>query len=270
LSTIEGLRLTDKIHTTQDSLGLLKTVGCSPDIYSLRKGIKEPLSLWGLYIEHVLPQVLLQRPHQVFVQGTGTLRYDLMNGTIVVDDVIAVCPFNDTIYKIAGNLRGRDLLNALNISYHPSMSSVNPNTITAGKSLPFWVVATPSSLGSLDLETQYEILTSAYHVDYLQNQIANETGLPKTDKTPVSKSNTEYQFTTDLWVEYISSNWPCSQPISIFDLPHPTSPPNEDEDTEEKPLIAAIFLNLILLGLWAYRKRRSRFFEYRAIPACAV
>jgi 2',3'-cyclic-nucleotide 2'-phosphodiesterase (5'-nucleotidase family) len=271
LPTIDGIRLTDRIHTTQDKLGLLDIVGCSPHVYSLRAAMNEPLSLWRLYTYSILPQRLLQTPGQVFVQGTNALRYDLMNGKILVDDIITVCPFNDTIYQIADNVSGSKLLEALNISLPSSSTkSLNPNDILPpGSILPLWSVATPSAR-FLDLEARYQILTPRFHVDYLKHRIANVTGMPEMDEIPVPKhKNRKYHTTTDLWKDYIAANWPCRKSSSIWevlDSPSPLPMDSSIPDKEERPFMVAVFIVLILLGLWAYTKRRAHYFAYEAIP----
>lgn len=272
LPTMDGIRLTDKIHTTQGSLGLLDVVGCSPHVYSLRAPMSESLSLWRLYTYSILPKRLLQTPGQVFVQGTNALRYDLLNGKILIDDVIAVCPFNDTIYQIAESVSGKKLLEALNIS--PSSSTelwVDPNAIVPpGSQLPLWSVATPTA-GLLDLEAQYQVLTPHFHVQYLKHRIANVTGMPEMDEIPIPrrKNHNYFQTTTDLWKDYIAANWPCQVSSSIWDVldsPPPLPIETGIPEKEEKPIMVAIFIIFILLGVLAYRKRRAQYFAYESIP----
>eukprot|EP00980_Cylindrotheca_fusiformis_P014886 scaffold4061_cov108-Cylindrotheca_fusiformis.AAC.14 len=277
LPTMDGIVLTDEIHTTQAELGLLDVVGCSPHVYSLRAAMAESLSLWRLYTYSILPKQLLQMPLQVFVQGTNALRYDLMNGKILIDDVIAVCPFNDTIYQIAESVSGKQLLEALNISL-PSTSTkapLDPNDILPpGSQLPVWSVATTSA-ALLDLEAHYQVLTPRFHVEYLKHRIANVTGLPEMDEIPVSKhkkNHNKVHTTTDLIKDYISANWPCQPQTSIWDVidppPPPTAPPIENgrPKKQEKPIVVSIFIILILVGLLAYRTRRKQYFDYESIP----
>lgn len=270
LPTMEGIRLTDKIHTTQDEMGLLETVGCSPHIYSLSTPMNKDLSLWGLYIHQIIPQRLLQTPGKVYVEGTGSLRYDLMNGKILLDDVISICPFNQTIHEIAVDVSAAKLLEALDITLPPSSyGAIKPNKILPdGKEFPTWAIATISHSGILDLDQKYRVWTPLYYAKYLQERIANVTGTPESKSTIIRKVNNPevYEMTTDLWKDYIAEHMKCetSEPSTP-----PPAPPVQ-QDLEEKPIVVTFFIVLILLGLWGYRKRRAQYLEYRSVPDAKV
>ncbi|KAL3940201.1 MAG: hypothetical protein SGBAC_005208 [Bacillariaceae sp.] len=273
LPTLEGIRLTDKIHTTQDEMGLLETVGCSPHVYSLSTPINEKLSLWGLYIHQIVPERLLQTPGTLYVEGTGSLRYDLMNGKILIDDVISVCPFNQTIYEVAVDLPAAKLMEALGIEIPPSSyGAIKPNKILQeGRQLPTWAVATTSKTGILDLDQRYRVLTPLYYLNYLNERIANVTGTPAIEPVIVRKASDPQvnEMTTDLWKDYIEANWKCKEEKSLLERidPPPPSPINSNEvPQEEKPMVAAVFIMLILLGLWAHQIRRRKFHSYQSIP----
>lgn len=278
LPMMEGIRLTDKIHTTQDELGLLETIGCSPHVYSLVTPIEEELSLWGLYVHEIIPKQLLQTPGKVYVEGTGSLRYDLMNGKILLDDVISVCPFNQSILEIAVDVPATKLLEALNITVPPpSYGAIKPNKIRPdGQNLPTWAIATISNTGILDLDEHYRVWTPLYYADYLKERIAQVTGTPGINSTMIPKVDNpdRYQMTADLWKDYIQENMKCEEPVSLLDIIDPLPPPpvetssadDEEEELEEKPMVVAIFIVLILLGVRVYRKRRLRYLTYQSIP----
>ncbi|CAJ1946702.1 unnamed protein product [Cylindrotheca closterium] len=273
LPTMEGIRLTDKIHTTQGDMGLLKTVGCSPHVYELATPINEKLSLWGLYIHQIIPERLLQTPGKVYVEGTGSLRYDLMNGKILIDDVISVCPFNQTILEVAVDVPATKLLEALGIEVPPhSHGALKPNSILPeGKQLPTWAIATTLNTGILDLDQHYRVLTPLYYADYLKGRIANVTGTPAIDSITVKKADNPKlnESTTDLWKDYIEANWKCKKSESILEIIDPPPPPPIESDEpppEERPLVVAFFICFIVLGLSAYKKRRMQYFSYQSIP----
>ena len=116
LDTAEGMALSRDIQKTRAQLGLDDTIGCSPKHYRRDRDVADPHSLWRLYLQHVVPVTVTKHNRsRVFVQSTGGLRYDLFEGQASRDDLIAVSPFNDTIYKVCEGLKGTELYSILNI-----------------------------------------------------------------------------------------------------------------------------------------------------------
>jgi 2',3'-cyclic-nucleotide 2'-phosphodiesterase (5'-nucleotidase family) len=250
LSTIAGVALTDKIHKTQYNLGLLETVGCSRGHYYLTEGMNLPKSIWGLYMHEIVPTLLLAdgtTTSRILVQGTGAFRYDLFPGTVVVDDVIAVCPFNDTIYQIS-TLKGWQVLQVLNVS------STTPNEVLPeGSALPRWAVSTKK----IDKHQSYDLLTSHFHVQDMVERVQNVLAYPIPDPEPVVADPASGQLfwtTTNLWNTYIEKEWPCGK-ATILQVPGAAS---TDVTKEEQPMAVFIFIMLIVGGLWVYQKRKQQ------------
>jgi 2',3'-cyclic-nucleotide 2'-phosphodiesterase (5'-nucleotidase family) len=243
LSTAAGVALTDKIHQTQDALGLLQPLGCATHTYNLRDGMDRLHSLWGLYMREIVPLLLTNHNDSlVFVQGTAALRYSLLQGTVLVDDVIAVCPFNNTIYKMAERLTGRQILEILNTSKANAV-------VETGDELPPFAVSTQS----IDPDKLYDLATSEFHVRGFFERIKNATGLPVSRPKPLRNPKTgESWTTTNLFRDYVSEEWHCRPTSpSVVVLEPPAVPAKQ-----EKPLTASVFIVLVICGLWVYQKRK--------------
>jgi 2',3'-cyclic-nucleotide 2'-phosphodiesterase (5'-nucleotidase family) len=255
LPTVSGMSLTDKIHQTQESLGLMQLVGCSPREYYLAVGMESEQSLWGLYIQRVVPAMLTNHNESlVFVQGTGAFRYDLFPGRVFLDDIIAVCPFNDTIYKIAQDILGSELLEILGVA-----TTTQPNsTLQTGSPLPYFAVST----NNINPDDLYDLTTVQFHVHDLverTKQIAGKS-LISPPQAALNNATGEIWTTTNLWTEFVQQEWPCSsnsstQTTSRDRVGGPRA--SKDSRKAEKPKTAALFIILIVCGLWVYQKRKK-------------
>jgi len=128
LVTEDGMLLTDFIYKIQQDLGLTKIVGCIEDDYSIKKPLHDPESLWNLYCNEVVPHVMPFRgPNagdgnpKVVIQDNGAFRYNLYARELVLDEVIAVSPFNDTMFVYSG-ISGSTLI-ALNQTLNKDASA---------------------------------------------------------------------------------------------------------------------------------------------------
>jgi 2',3'-cyclic-nucleotide 2'-phosphodiesterase (5'-nucleotidase family) len=255
LPTVSGMSLTDKIHQTQESLGLMQLVGCSPREYYLAVGMESEQSLWGLYIQRVVPAMLTNHNESlVFVQGTGAFRYDLFPGRVFLDDIIAVCPFNDTIYKIAQDILGSELLEILGVA-----TTTQPNSaLQTGSPLPYFAVST----NNINPDDLYDLTTVQFHVHDLverTKQIAGKS-LISPPQAALNNATGEIWTTTNLWTEFVQQEWPCSsnsstQTASRDRVGGPRA--SKDSRKAEKPKTAALFIILIVCGLWVYQKRKK-------------
>ena len=281
--TATGALLTDTIHQTQSAMGLLEVVGCNDHgEYYLDAGMTRQDSLWRLYMQEVVPTVLTHyNESMVFVQGTGAFRYPLFDGTVVVDDIIAVCPFNDTMYQLPVTLLGSQLVEVLNLS------TTDPNSeVVPGTELPYFATST----FHIDSREYYSLLTARFHLHDIIHRIETVTGIPISPSglEPLVNPRSERVWTTtDLWTEYVRTQWPCQE--------HPPQQQSHDDDDddddagqkeqgdtmetstrtaivssasqkqqakegqiqEEKPITSGIFIVLVVCGLWIYQKRKQ-------------
>ncbi|GAX10205.1 hypothetical protein FisN_3Lh400 [Fistulifera solaris] len=214
--TDSGEVLSSLIRQTRDLLQLEQPVGCAPQTFRLGLPLDDPSSLWALYMDHVVTPKLLRRNESlVYIQGTGLLRYDLYAGPITIDDIIAVTPFNDSIYSVVDNVDG-ELLRALLQAMENSSSAV-------GTALPQFV----STLLSYDViaTNRYELLSSDYDapricqlISLIQPEIESSCRPSLYLLTPTDA------LMINLWIAYIQSQWSCEwhqdeeQPSAVFFL----------------------------------------------------
>ena len=227
--TIEGTQLTSEIYETQQALGLYDIVGCSSHKYHLEKGYienvstKHPrssLSLWWLYLHEIIPNQIFkyttndQSTTPIFIQGTGAFRYTLFDGGITKDDIIAVCPFNDSIYKFDYVVFGHDLLELISVLETTISSSLRIKY----KGFPSFGISPPSE--NIEPQQWYQIFVPDfdYHrITPILNQITNQTtttttGVPQKVCIQDDKKNNNNEkclYTTNLWMDYVTENMPC-------------------------------------------------------------
>ena len=260
LDTSPGLVLSRRIYQTQQQLGLSTLVGCSPLDYELDHAMDEDDSLWGLYMYHVIPTMLFgegtNHSGRIFVQGTGAFRYKLFQGRVVLDDVVAVCPFNDTIYQFSSTLTGDELLMVLNVT------SSFPNTLNSGPGnmsmLPYLAV---SSNEHIDSNRNYTIFTPHFHVADMADRIHRVIGKPIPDPEPVPSvqgAPGDFVTTTSLWKSFIEQEWGCTgQELH-------RSPASEGSrrpfhvTREERPMTVFVFILILIVGIYVYQKRKEQ------------
>lgn len=97
LDTENGMELSKFIETIRDEMGLTQEIGCVNQSYFTTSPIYDPSSLWGFFIRNVAPATVPSK--HVFLFEKGDLRYDLLARNVRFDDIIAVSPFNDTLYS---------------------------------------------------------------------------------------------------------------------------------------------------------------------------
>lgn len=190
-----GAALTSFIHETQEDLGLLNVLGCAPETYYLGNGLDEPQSLWALYLSKVIEKHFFQYETSfIFVQGTGAFRYSLFQGNVTVDDVIAVSPFNDTVYMVAERISGSHLLEILGLV----------NQTDAESKLPPYAVA-----GTIEPQYFYDFFTVSFELAYFQDAVYNVTG---SHFAPVQQyRDGKPVTTTGLWMDYVSTSLLCNE-----------------------------------------------------------
>jgi 2',3'-cyclic-nucleotide 2'-phosphodiesterase (5'-nucleotidase family) len=200
-STDAGEALSSLIRQTRDSLRLEQPVGCAPQTFRLGLSLDDPNSLWGLYMDHVVPTELLRRNESlVYIQGTGLLRYDLYTGPITIDDIIAVTPFNDSIYSVVENVDGEILRTVL--------QALENSSSAVGTALPPFV----STLSSYDVvaTNRYKLLSSDYDAPRICQLISLIVPEIKSSCRPSLYLNTPTDaLMIDLWIAYIQSQWSC-------------------------------------------------------------
>lgn len=200
--TPKGQQLSDLIHETQHKLGLDRILGCSPQTYYsgvVARGdeyVQIPFdsksSLWKLYLDHVIPTQLFaklpyfptnsSKKNRIFIQGTGIIRYHLFEGYVTLDDVIAVCPFNDTVYEMVDSIYGwqiQQTLETLQKQYGLTPPATNttttPTMTTTGTTNPPTIPAFVSSPSMADIrpDETYTLYVPDYDYQRMVHVVAN-------------------------------------------------------------------------------------------------
>jgi hypothetical protein len=203
LDTVDGKRLEASIWSTRHALGLDARLGCAPRSYYLGAPLHTPSSLWELYLRQVLPSQLLHGNESVvFLQRTGALRYSLLRGDVTLDDVIAVDPFNDTVYVVTDRILGEVVARAFANLTRPEDSG------------DWRLPAVGMTALHIDASRSYALLTGEYEVPFvtglLQRAVADASGLhlhprPLRCSTPGSH---DCIYTANLWRDFVRSAWP--------------------------------------------------------------
>eukprot|EP00549_Striatella_unipunctata_P025862 CAMPEP_0118713418 /NCGR_PEP_ID=MMETSP0800-20121206/25501_1 /TAXON_ID=210618 ORGANISM="Striatella unipunctata, Strain CCMP2910" /NCGR_SAMPLE_ID=MMETSP0800 /ASSEMBLY_ACC=CAM_ASM_000638 /LENGTH=553 /DNA_ID=CAMNT_0006618859 /DNA_START=86 /DNA_END=1747 /DNA_ORIENTATION=+ len=241
LATPNGIGLSKMIHHTEDTMGLNSLIGCSPHHYILFQGVKEKNSLWGLYLEEVIPFAFFKgNTSKVYIEDSGSLRYDLFDGNTTANDLIAVSPFRDTIYKVAEAVPGVTLLQLTKI--------LNPENSTFY--LKDYGLKDYGIAGDITPSNVYDLYTPAFSFEKILSVLANNGWNHTLPKKGLKTKLT----TTDLWFEHAAHNWKCAagglQAIQGFE--------SSKKGKASTSLLA--FLVFALLGVIAfviYRRRAT-------------
>ena len=240
-STLHGRLLTQRLKRAQKELGLDAIVTkCAPHDFALEKPIDDPNSLWGLYMNQVIPTTFFPRIEKkqqhyrnhhnstttigfpIFMQGTGGLRYDLFSPVVVVDDIIAVSPFENPIYKVGHKLTTvqlYDVFDALNVD------EINPKWAAVG--LVNYGIAgerpsRPSSTTEDDDDgKRYDLYTVSFHVAEVYPLVVNATGSTAFPPKPIMEKHSKKQLdTSKMWFEFVRKQWKCHHEPDALNRSH--------------------------------------------------
>ncbi|KAL3943751.1 MAG: hypothetical protein SGBAC_002174 [Bacillariaceae sp.] len=192
MDTQHGLELSEFARSTRQKMGLLNQLGCAPHDFKARAPIHDPQSLWGLYTRQVLPMTFFKDKNEsvMFVENEAW-RYDLFsNSPLVVDDIMAVAPFNDTIVLI-GQVLGSAIL------------ELNETLNNRKGDLPHYILAEEID----DKDKLYDFYTHDFNVEEvvqaLKKAVPDQTYEPKPTETT----------STLMWLAFVRESWPCDGEI---------------------------------------------------------
>mmetsp|Transcript_5439 Transcript_5439/g.8930 ORF Transcript_5439/g.8930 Transcript_5439/m.8930 type:complete len:560 (-) Transcript_5439:2908-4587(-) len=184
LMTENGRQLQHMIRQTQEEMGLLQRLGCSPDHYFVESALSHPQSLWKLFMDKVINGFYFDGSStSVLAMGNGGFRYDLFAGNVTLDDIVSVSPFNDTILKVTSSLKGSDLLEVFGGGLNNS-----PNYICSART------------DAIDPDETYELYTIDFDLAYFVERVQSVT---QQQVKPVAQN----MAITKLWVDFVSNEW---------------------------------------------------------------
>jgi len=237
MDTEHGLELSEFAYNTRLKMGLLETLGCAPHDFKARAKLDDEHSLWGLYLREVLPKTFFRDQSNgiMFVENEAW-RYDLFSHSpLVVDDIMAVAPFNDTIVFV-GQVPGTAILQ-LN-------KTMNRHT----GSLPHYILAGEINNGN----KLYDFFTHDFNVKEVVQ------ALKKAVPDQVFEPKPTQMTSTLIWLAFIRQNWPCGGGIEVETTWIPSSHAvsakvfrNTDEFTT-KPCLFLLVLLVLPVAMMMY------------------
>ena len=203
ISTEDGTSLSEFIKRTRGELGLLALVGCAPESYYIDRSVADEDSLWRVFLDDIAPFELLKPssstgPNQrrMFLGDSGELRYDVAEGKMIKDDVIAVTPFNDTVFSLGPDVPGSVVIQLVNfLNDEPSLENEK------------WekYVLSPS-LDDLESDLLYEIMAPEFSVKTIINGL-EQIGYNGT----VGQTDSGFR-STNIWLDFVQDQWKCKTP----------------------------------------------------------
>ena len=191
--TPEGTHLTDFIHQTQQDMGLEKVLGCTDQSYYTARPFASPDALYGLAMREVLPFNFRYDQSSIFLSGTDALRYDLFKGTVTVDDLIAVNPFEDFIFLAASNVTGSEIL----ASFQSWEEEPGFHFHWSGTS-------------DIDPRHTYNVYAVDFELEPIRNRLQDITGRKLGPPTKWTRENGSAVTTSVVWQDFVVHKWPCS------------------------------------------------------------
>jgi hypothetical protein len=213
-ATAKGTEISREIKELRKKWGLDEVVGCASIEYSRSAAVGRPESVWGLYLQEVLPFALFDntRSHQpLLIEATGSFRANLREGTVSVDDVYIMNPFKNTYYSFEG-LDGTDVSGVMqsigarvtrgantHVQHYPSADGHSGAEVA---SLPSWVASVEPSA-----DTTYDLICTNFDLPRCEEAVLKVTGSAGTPKRYTTGG--EELDSSDLWFRYIRAKWPC-------------------------------------------------------------
>ncbi len=238
--TPNGKELSEFIVKTQQKMGLLEEIGCAPMEYFIDAPLDDKHSLFGLYRDEVIPKMFFSQENteditSIMFLPKESFRYDLKAfSTLLVDDLWAVAPFNDTV-TFMGSFSGRTI--------HKLNDTVNSNLGMESRSpIPNYIL-----IGDISGEDKTFKL---YTHEFGSGKIAD--ALREIDpNSSIQPANTAYTSTL-LWLSFVVANWPCTG--SVGSLPdwvptpeHVTKKIGREDNDMTKSMVTIVLIVLVFL-----------------------
>jgi hypothetical protein len=194
LETQSGRDLSDFIQETREAMGLNNRIGCAPLDYYFNTSLHDEDSLWGLYVNEVIPtQFMADDPSRAIFVSQTSWRYNLFGQRDVeLDDIIAVSPFNEPIYFL-GTFPGSVVLK-LNETMNQEQSQELPL-------LPQYILAGSVYPESEEVKLYAHESGLAAIIAELKTLHDGNVGEPEVIDGITS---------TTIWISFVIDEWPCS------------------------------------------------------------
>mmetsp|Transcript_2030 Transcript_2030/g.3664 ORF Transcript_2030/g.3664 Transcript_2030/m.3664 type:complete len:620 (-) Transcript_2030:174-2033(-) len=211
MSTSAGRDLSSFIKATEASMGILDYIGCAPITYRTEVATDDANSLWRLYLEQVIPSQIpgWDPAKDLFLAGTGSLRYDLFSGQVLKTDVLSVAPFREYIYKLRDDVPSNILTNVfknmkgMDDWYHRGDSEFLPDYLLSGD------IVDGNTYSLYTTEMYLNVVTET-----LESELYALTFEDVDSVTPVKVSGIT---SSDIWENFITKHWSvCPDGIDVI------------------------------------------------------
>lgn len=240
-ATTNGDALSEFIRKTQQKKGLMEEVGCAPMEFTREAPLYAGQSLYGLYKNEVIPKMFFSQEDtedttSVMFVATESFRYDIhARSPLVVDDIWAVAPFNDTVVGL-GLVSGEIILKL--------------NETINGNLTEQWFGKIPNYVLIGDIPDEQKSFKFYTH-DFGSDKIANL--LKEIDPSIVIEPTITPYSSTLLWLSFVIENWTCDGSTGRLPDWFPTPEKvtkqlgREDDETAEKVVTVVLIIMLILV-----------------------
>jgi len=202
--TANGKEFSEFIHTTRKKLGLERVVGCAPQSYYAEHPVDAPDSLWGFFRDEVIPKIFSAQVvtaeeeddlPTAMLLPSESFRYNLLNTEdLVVDDIYAVAPFNDTLVHM-GTFSSDVILEANKTLNKHSWKL--PNFILIG------TFDDASDNPLVAVTKKYHLYSYEFQAGDVEKAIAK---IAPSEKVEIKKT----EWTSSLiWLSFVEQYWPC-------------------------------------------------------------
>ena len=228
--TADGNSLTDFIHQQQHDMGLDRVLGCSNQTYRLMGRMNETDSLYRFFMEHVYPFGLGYNKSKLYIEPTGTLRYNLMQGYITLDDVIAVNPFEDPIFLAAPMVKGSDIITAF--PQKPRGLWQFPDYVWSGN--------------GIDPNHWYDVYTSDFPLKAVRHKLARVTDRVFDPAIPLEQTDGTVLTDTQIWKNFVLTKMSCNDTGMTAPMRRLAFPPRSTAGSALSVMVSA---SVLIAGL---------------------
>ena len=249
------------LHDTADSFILNRTLlGCVPSTYLLSAPLLDPQSLWRLYMRTMIPNYLFRyNASKVFVQSSKALKHSLCQGPVYLQDIYAICPKNESIYRIVDSIRGDVLMHSFFLNPRTTADHTDDVNVDAPQFVLSKAGFSPTQYYALyaPMSDLHQVLArlprqQPYYYYYRPKPSCHHHSTHICD------------YTATVWRDYVETTWTCptnSAPTAAATHWLRLHRDDDDDNPVWMVMMMMILICLVaatLLGSWLSVQRRRR------------
>ena len=253
--TRAGQEQSELIRRTRLELGLDEKIGCTNKHYHANRSLDESDSLWGLWVDAVVPASF--SGDQVLLLGNGAWREDLYKGDVLLDDAIGVSPFNNSFSIWSHSIPGKVLLELNRSLIELEDEKVKQSFKTTGDHfflpLPAFILAFAEPFVE---NRNCSLIVDSFEAGLIQEQLEILMPGGAAPKPSVLADIT----TTSVWIDFFKENSRSCNIISDWfhrnrNGPGQSGTINPASDTFRLVFVGLAIMAVLALGTWmVYQK----------------